>query len=44
MSMARYKLVAFSNAAGGQDAEFNAWYDGQHMPDVLAIPGVPEPA
>lgn len=37
--MARYKLVAFSNAVEGHDAEYNEWYDGQHMPDVLAIPG-----
>lgn len=38
--MARYKLVAFSNAAEGREADFNQWYDGQHMPDVLAIPGM----
>lgn len=37
--MARYKLVAFSNAAPGCEGEFNDWYDQQHMPDVLAIPG-----
>lgn len=37
--MAKYKLVAFSNAAEGREAEYNTWYDGQHMPDVLNIPG-----
>lgn len=37
--MARYRLVAFSNAAEGREDDFNQWYEGQHMPDVLAIPG-----
>ncbi|MBB4615040.1 DUF4286 family protein [Novosphingobium taihuense] len=37
--MARYKLVAFSNAAEGRDDDFNTWYDQQHLPDVCAIPG-----
>lgn len=38
--MSRYKLVAFTNPADGRDAEFNHWYDHQHIPDVLAIPGI----
>lgn len=38
--MARYKLVAFSNPVEGQDEQFNEWYDGRHMPDVMAIPGM----
>lgn len=38
--MARYKLVALSNAAEGRDDDFNTWYDEQHVPDVLAVPGV----
>ncbi len=37
--MARYKLVAFSNAIEGRDEDFEQWYDQQHMPDLLAIPG-----
>ena len=37
--MARYKLIAMSSPKEGQEAEFNSWYDGTHLPDVLAIPG-----
>ncbi len=37
--MARYKLVAFCNAVEGREDDFNAWYDNQHIGDVLAIPG-----
>lgn len=37
--MARYKLVALSNAVAGRDDDYNEWYQSQHMPDVLAVPG-----
>ena len=37
--MARYKLVALSNAAEGRDEDYNQWYQNQHMPDVLSVPG-----
>lgn len=37
--MARYKFVAFCNAADGKDEEFNNWYDSHHMPDMCDIPG-----
>ncbi len=37
--MARYKLVALSNAVEGRDDDYNEWYQSQHMPDVLAVPG-----
>jgi len=34
-------FVALSNAVSDEvDAEFNAWYDGVHAPEVLRIPGV----
>lgn len=38
--MKKYKLVAFTNAVEGKDAEFNTWYDDQHVRDVCAIPGI----
>lgn len=38
--MARYLLVVLTNAAEGRDDEFNAWYSGQHLRDVVAIPGI----
>jgi hypothetical protein len=38
--MARYKLIALSNAKDGREAEFNDWYDNVHFPDMLKVPGV----
>jgi hypothetical protein len=37
--MSRYVFVVLTNASGGQDGEFNEWYNNQHIPDVLKIPG-----
>jgi hypothetical protein len=34
------QFLVFSNAAEGQDEEFNRWYDAKHLPDVLAVPGI----
>jgi hypothetical protein len=38
--MSRHYLLALTNAVRGQEAEFNRWYDEQHLTDVLEIPGV----
>ena len=38
--MAKYMMVVQSEAKDGRDDEYNHWYDGQHLADVLAIPGV----
>ena len=38
--MTRYISVVLSNAVPGHEDEFNAWYTNQHIPDVLAIPGI----
>jgi hypothetical protein len=35
----RYTLVVLTNAVEGKDREFNDWYSGRHLQDVLAIPG-----
>ena len=37
--MSRYSFVVLTNASGGRDKEFNEWYNNQHIPDVLKIPG-----
>lgn len=37
--MSRYEFLVLTRAAAGTDEEFNRWYDGQHLPDVLAVPG-----
>ena len=33
-------LLGLMNAVEGEEAEFNRWYDEQHLDDVLAIPGM----
>jgi hypothetical protein len=35
-----YYLFAHLNPAPGQDVQFNAFYDGTHLPDVLRVPGM----
>jgi hypothetical protein len=37
--VARYLVQFESRAADGADEAFNLWYDGVHVPDVLAVPG-----
>jgi hypothetical protein len=34
-----YTMFVSTNAAPGMDLEYNRWYDEQHVPDVLRIPG-----
>jgi hypothetical protein len=31
--------VVLTNPATGKETEYNAWYDGRHVADTLAIPG-----
>lgn len=38
--MAVAQLLVYSNPAAGKEAEYNRWYDEQHIPDLLKIPGV----
>lgn len=37
--MARYVLFVETNALADRDAEFNRWYSGEHLADVLALEG-----
>jgi hypothetical protein len=37
--MPKYTFVVFTNSVAGKDAEFNAWYNTHHVPDVLNVPG-----
>lgn len=37
--MTAYKIIVLSNAVAGREAEFTAWYENRHLPDLLAIPG-----
>lgn len=36
----RYQLMVFSNPVLGKEVEYNHWYSGQHISDLLRIPGV----
>lgn len=38
--MPTFISLAFTNAAPGRDDDYNAWCAQQHLPDVLAVPGV----
>ncbi len=38
--MAKYVMVVASSAQPGRDDEYNAWYDGEHIHDICALPGV----
>lgn len=38
--MAKYTFVVLTNATEGKDKEFNEWYNQQHIPDVLNVPGM----
>lgn len=37
--MPRYVYVALSDPKPGEDEAFNSWYDGQHIDDILDVPG-----
>lgn len=34
-----YDFFVFSNPVAGHEDEYNKWYDQQHAPDVVAVPG-----
>jgi hypothetical protein len=38
--MAIYQYIIMISAAPGELEEFERWYDNQHLPDVVAVPGV----
>lgn len=37
--MASHMLIVLSNASEGQDVEYNEWYTGTHLADVLKTDG-----
>jgi hypothetical protein len=38
--MAQDLFIALTNPIEGEDEAFNKWYDAQHVPEVLDVPGV----
>ncbi len=39
MAKKKYTFVVLSNPTAGNEAEYNRWYNDQHLPDVLNVPG-----
>ena len=37
--MAKYSFIVFTNPVEGKESEYNDWYNRQHIPDVLNVPG-----
>lgn len=37
--MKEFCFVVFTKPVAGKEDEYNEWYDNQHLPDVLAVPG-----
>ena len=37
--MTKYVALALTNPVEGREEEFNEWYDNQHVPDILTLPG-----
>ncbi|MCW1428497.1 hypothetical protein [Novosphingobium sp. JCM 18896] len=38
--MGKFLMVVTSSAKDGRDDEYNAWYDGTHLNEICALPGV----
>ena len=38
--MATFFYVVLTKATPGKEAEFHEWYDAQHLPDCVNVPGV----
>lgn len=38
--MATYYYVVMTRAKAGMEEEFHRWYDEQHLPDCVKVPGV----
>jgi hypothetical protein len=37
--VAKYTFVVLTNPTSGKEADYNKWYNEQHIPDVLNVPG-----
>lgn len=38
--MPRYQFVVLTRSRPGMEAEFDDWYDNQHMDDCRSVPGI----
>ena len=39
-TMAKYTFAVLTNPTPGNETEYNRWYNEQHIPDVLNVPGI----
>jgi hypothetical protein len=40
MTNPRFMLIVATDVAGEMEEEFNKWYDNEHIPGLLKVPGV----
>lgn len=38
--MPKFTFVVLSNPVAEREIEYNRWYEQQHLPDVLRVPGI----
>ncbi|GAA0709320.1 DUF4286 family protein [Vreelandella titanicae] len=38
--MQTYTFIVLTNPSEGSEEEYNRWYEEQHIPDLLKVPGV----
>jgi len=38
--MAKHTFVVLTNPVEGRDHDYNEWYNNQHIPDVVSVPGI----
>jgi hypothetical protein len=38
--MPKYKLIVMTRPVAGREQEYNDWYQGSHLPDLVSIYGV----
>lgn len=37
--MRKFRMLVFSDPVSGRDQEYNEWYTGRHLADIVALPG-----
>jgi hypothetical protein len=37
--MPKYSFIVLTNPVAGKEEEYNRWYNQQHLPDILNLPG-----
>ncbi len=37
--MRKFKMLVFSDPVSGREHEYNDWYTGRHLADIVALPG-----